>query len=55
MGLALSNATVFICSAISLFGALIFYGLAEFFQQIARIATATEETARLLRDIKPSQ
>ncbi|MDD2763469.1 MAG: hypothetical protein PHE83_05785 [Opitutaceae bacterium] len=29
------------------------FGLAEFFAQIARIATATEETARLLRQLKP--
>ena len=47
------NPTSFISGIAGVFFGILFLGLAEFFEQIARIASATEETARLLRDQRP--
>jgi hypothetical protein len=43
-----------IAGCVGLLSAVILFGLAEFFDQVTRITAATEETARLLRDMKSS-
>jgi hypothetical protein len=47
------NSPVIIAGLISIVSCGLFFGLAEFFQQVTRITAATEETARLLRN-RPS-
>ena len=44
------NPTWFIAGVAGVFLGILFLGLAEFFEQIARIALATEETVRELRE-----
>jgi hypothetical protein len=43
------SAGAIVAGAIGILSGVLFFGMAEFFEQIARIAAATEETARLLR------
>jgi len=39
-----------IAGGVSLIAAILLFGLSEFFQQVTRITTATEEIVRLLRE-----
>ena len=52
-GLLSDQIKISIAGGGSLLAAFLLFGLGQFFDQIARIASATEETARLLRE-RPS-
>lgn len=43
-----------VAGCIGILAAIILFGVAEFFNQVARIAAATEETARILRQHPPA-